>query len=252
MAATVDFPSTFTTTPAEAATQRPSPTSTSIPPAAALAVQTAVPSFSPTITTASICSPLAQYTLDDLKTIQSRGFDRPRPSTDEGHHGLDFAHWRYKDRVTLEGVAVQSVLTGVVAGMEDGSWPYGNMIIIESPADALVELGLGPQEIERGQALYILYAHMAAAPEISLGDPVACGEALGQVGNTGNSGNPHLHIETRWGPPGIRFDGMVYYTTLSTEAERANYSRWRLGNEFAVVDPWPVLNLLAGRPSQQP
>ncbi len=43
---------------------------------------------------------------------------------------------------------------------------------------------------------YFFYAHMAELAEgIELGVPVKAGQALGTLGNTGNSGTPHLHFE---------------------------------------------------------
>ena len=43
---------------------------------------------------------------------------------------------------------------------------------------------------------YFFYAHMAELGEgIELGVPVTAGQVLGTLGNTGNSGTPHLHFE---------------------------------------------------------
>ena len=57
---------------------------------------------------------------------------------------------------------------------------------------------------------------------------------LGEVGATGyNIINPHLHLETRIGPAEGEFsDGMAYYDTRTTEAERSNYELWRTSGEF--------------------
>ncbi len=95
-----------------------------------------------------------------------------------------------------------------------------------------------------GQSLYALYAHLLAPPAFTVGDAVACAQPLGAVGNTGWSGNAHLHFETRVGPGGSAFASMAYYQTTTTEEERANYARWRFEGEFVARDP--ALLLFAG------
>jgi len=43
---------------------------------------------------------------------------------------------------------------------------------------------------------YFFYAHLSAfADGIEVGTEVAAGQVIGYVGNTGNSGTPHLHFE---------------------------------------------------------
>lgn len=42
------------------------------------------------------------------------------------------------------------------------------------------------------------YAHLSTA-SVEVGDVVAAGEQLGEVGSTGNSSGPHLHLEVRLG-----------------------------------------------------
>jgi murein DD-endopeptidase MepM/ murein hydrolase activator NlpD len=42
----------------------------------------------------------------------------------------------------------------------------------------------------------IFYAHLSAlAPEITVGTTVTAGQLVGYVGQTGNAGGPHLHLE---------------------------------------------------------
>lgn len=219
----------FTPSPFLARTPTPTPTLTLTP--------------SPTFLPSPLCSPLDGYTLTELPQIESQPFIAPRPGKDDGHHGVDFAHWQYKDRVTLEGVAVQAVLPGEVAGFSVEKYPYGNMIMVETPFEFLSPEVIAAFQIQSGQSLYLLYAHLQAPSLFQPGESVDCGETIGKVGNSGASGNPHLHLETRVGPAGITFASMEYYKTTSTDEERANYESWRFSGEFILYDPWMLLKV---------
>ena len=186
------------------------------------------------------CAILHGYTFDELPQITSRGFNAPRPGHDDGHHGIDLAHYQHKDRLTIAGVPVQSILAGRVAAAISDSWPYGNMIIVETPAYNWPRIGFDFQPYS-GLSLYHLYAHLQEPPEFINGDEVSCGQVLGAVGNSGWSGNFHLHFESRSGPPGVIFPAMRYYQTSASLAERLNYERWRFGGEFIPFDPYELL-----------
>jgi hypothetical protein len=49
--------------------------------------------------------------------------------------------------------------------------------------------------INHGGGWQTRYLHMIAPPAVSIGQQVAQGQRLGNVGSTGNSGAPHLHFE---------------------------------------------------------
>jgi len=185
-----------------------------------------------------VCSPLAGETIDSLWEIISDPYHPPPPGRDERHHGVDFAYYRRGDRLSIEGVAIQAIMPGIVAAVIDNRLPYGNMIIIETSGDYIPNpinelLGLMP-----GKSVYHLYAHMQSKPGLWVGEWVACGDYLGQVGTTGyNIVEPHLHFETRIGPEGQVFDNMAFYDTRATQAEIDAYLRWRVGGEFQHFDP---------------
>lgn len=225
----------FTPTPPPANTPTPSP----LPLFTAIPLpknsSTPLPAFSP------LCSPLKDYTFAELHEIESQPFEPNRPGKDDGHQGVDFAHWQYKDRTTLEGVEIQAVLPGQVAASIPGKYPYGNMIIIETPREVLSPDVLATYAVQPTQSLYLLYAHMQAPSPFQIGDMIACGQTIGNVGNTGASGNPHLHLETRVGPAGVTFVSMEYYKTTSTDEERANYESWRFLGDFQLFNPWELL-----------
>lgn len=80
------------------------------------------------------------------------------------------------DMVGLEDTTVRAVADGKVehAGWSDS---YGNYI-----------------RIKHGDGKISLYAHLAKM-SVKKGAAVKCGDALGVMGNTGNSHGAHLHLE---------------------------------------------------------
>jgi murein DD-endopeptidase MepM/ murein hydrolase activator NlpD len=234
-----------TPTPAPTATATPSPT----------------PAFSP------VSSPLEGVTLADLTKIVSNPFVLPAPGHDDGHHGTDFAYYRWGERVGMAGLPVHAVFDGQVAGVTENRPPYGNMVIIETswPAIPLAVRRLmasplpptaQPGDIRltcpgfltfptgpSGQpSLYLLYAHMQATPLVHTGEQVTSGEQIGLVGTTGASVNPHLHLETRIGPPGATLPGMAHYIATASRDEMESYCTWRVSGTFAMLDPVSVLS----------
>ena len=221
----------------------PSDTPAPSPTASPVASSTLFIPGTPTPFLLSLCSPLEGYTFEELPGIESQSFIPNRPGKDDGHQGVDFAHWLYKDRVSLEGAAIQSVLPGVVAAAVADKYPYGNMILVETPYGHLSQDIIALFLLQPEQSLYLLYGHMKEPSPFSIGDRITCGETVGAVGNTGASGNPHLHFETRVGPAGVNFESMEYYKTISTPEERANYERWRFLGDFILYNPWDLLRL---------
>jgi murein DD-endopeptidase MepM/ murein hydrolase activator NlpD len=216
---TEDLPSTQVSS--AAATQTPSPTPTS---------------------EVILCSPLGIHPLEELPDIIGDPYDPPRPGREERHHGIDFGYYHYQDRDSMLGEPVQTVLAGKVAVVLTGQYPYGNMVIVESAAGDLPAGLAGEIEIPAGQSLYILYAHLDQPPVVSLGDLVPACQPLGVVGMSGNTDIPHLHLETRWGPPGEIFESMRFYDTRATQAEMDAYVLWRTSGIFQHFNP---LHLLA-------
>lgn len=195
----------------------------------------------PQTATPAVCSPLAGLPLAWLPEIVSQPFSPPRPGRDDGHPGLDLAFYNWRGYSDIQEWPVQAVLAGRVSLVAEDRPPFGNLVLVETPArlapPAVVEgLPLAP-----GQSVYSLYAHLAAPSPLQPGDPIVCGEGLGFVGNTGFSGAAHLHLEIRIGEPGAALPGMGYYDTRTTAEERETYQRWRMSGEFVPIDPLAIL-----------
>lgn len=238
-------------------TPSPQPTSTATP--------TPPPTETP-LPNLQVCSPLESFTLEDLPSIISNPYNPPRPGDDRPHHGVDFSFFRLGDRLSIQGLPVHAALAGTVATVINDRFPYGNTLIIETPLDVIppswIDLipipttaptlafigpltcpGLEPhpawQTSER--SLFLLYSHLHSPPELQPGDRVECGQPIGEVGNTGNSINPHLHLEVRVGPRGARLGSMSHYDNSASETERYYYCVWRISQLFQKIDPGNLL-----------
>jgi len=188
-----------------------------------------------------ICSPLEGHAKNELREIISAPYAPPPPGKEERHHGVDFSYYRRGERLSIQGVGVQSILPGTVRASISGSFPYGNFVIVETQ---FIELSESLQEelgIKQGESLYLLYAHMEEEPIVKLGEDLQACQSIGYVGKSGNAAEPHLHLEARLGIPGQVFTEMAYYSTQTTELERENYVLWRTSGEFRHLDPMLIL-----------
>jgi murein DD-endopeptidase MepM/ murein hydrolase activator NlpD len=90
------------------------------------------------------------------------------------HQGVDF--------VPGLGAPIQAIADGVVREVNPGGGAYGVNVIID-------------HEIN-GEKVTSLYAHMLwGSPAVAAGQTVTVGQYLGDVGSTGASTGPHLHLE---------------------------------------------------------
>ena len=249
------LPMTETPAPTETAQPSPTPSPTAIP-----------PSPTPTDTPFAVCVPLEDETLDSLPLILVNPLVEPYAwGTDFGHPGLDFAYYQRGDRLSIEGIEVYALLSGRVALTLEDHYPYGNAVMIETPLSVLPEslqqtLMAGyetvPEDLEyqyncpdvptptlTGEySLYHLYAHLGSPAPFEEGDEITCGQLLGNVGNSGWSSNPHLHLETRLGPSGLEISTMAHYQSDATEEQLGNYCLWRSSGYYQIVDPYEILN----------
>jgi murein DD-endopeptidase MepM/ murein hydrolase activator NlpD len=222
-------------TPAMTIAATPSATPSQPPAAAQQSTRVAV------TVPAEPCSPLAENSPAELTEIVSAPYNPPPMGSDARHQGVDFSYYRRDARTSILGEGVQAVFAGRVAASISESFPYGNLVIIEIPATALPTELVELLEINEGESLYTLYAHMGAAPLVTRGDAVTACQPLGEVGKSGNAGVPHLHLEMRLGSAGQQFPSMAFYSTQTTQVERDNYVLWRMSGDFRHFDPMSVL-----------
>lgn len=191
-----------------------------------------------------LCSPLEMHPLEELPHIVSDPYNPPPPNKpEERHHGVDFSYWHYGTRDSMLGEPVQAVLGGAVVSVLDDLYPYGNMVMIETRTAELPRNLLARLQIAAGESLFLLYAHLNSTPLVRLGDSVRACQPLGEVGMTGNTDIPHLHLETRLGPAGSVFESMRFYDTRASIEEMDNYVLWRTSGVFRHFDPMELLNL---------
>ena len=249
----------------------PAVTFTPVPSTATMVPQATIPpTIIPTIIPVSlfrVSSPLEDIQLNDLKLIISEPFLQTGLELDDGHHGTDFAFYDFGKLTTIVGLPIHSVLNGKVAGVINKKKPYGNLIIIETRMDTFPQelLNLlsppfqetpypynprlqfctslkGETWTVKPDSVYLLYGHMLEPSPLNVGDIVSSGQTIGKVGNTGMSGNAHLHLEMRWGPGGTEFASMNYYDTAATPEENINYCIWRISGKFSRIDPMVFFN----------
>jgi murein DD-endopeptidase MepM/ murein hydrolase activator NlpD len=215
-----------------------------------------------------ISSPLYGISLQDLPGTVSQDFLAPPTGEDTGHHGVDFAFWSRGDQSSILGLPITSVFPGrVVSAFSDLRPPYGYVTVVETPLSSLPQsflsaiklpemsapigqtdklncpTGFTDQWNTESQSLYLLYAHMNKPPVVTIGQTINAGDQIGEVGNTGASSAPHLHLEMRIGPSNASFESIGHYDPSTTDQERHNYCTWRISGIFQMFNPMTLLTV---------
>lgn len=221
----------------------------------------------PTSVQTEFNSPLEGIKLQELSDIVSNPFYFTGNGQEDGHHGTDFSFYQYKSYEKMENLPVLSIASGRVSSVIYDRPPYGNMVIVETPFSSLpfflrnhlllllpeieipfhTNLSCPDYQLEEESpqsepfSLYILYAHLYSPPEAQIDSHIFSGNPIGNVGNTGSSGNSHLHLEFRIGPSGYSFEEMSHYDNTASQDEIANYCLWRVTGLFYQVDPMKII-----------
>jgi murein DD-endopeptidase MepM/ murein hydrolase activator NlpD len=93
------------------------------------------------------------------------------------HTGVDYAAPTGTEVVACKSGKVLEAKSGVSFGPS-----YGLAVIID-----------------HGDGMRAIYAHLSKI-DVKAGDRVRSGDKIGEVGSTGNSTGPHLHLEVRTSP----------------------------------------------------
>jgi hypothetical protein len=109
----------------------------------------------------------------------------------------------------IYGKPILAVADGTVVGTRDdlqdqvpGALP-ANLPLDEADGNFVV--------LDIGAGLFVNYAHMRpGSVKVKLGDKVRRGDRLGEVGNTGNSQAPHLHLHVMDGASPLASNGLPY------------------------------------------
>jgi len=222
--------------------------------AAGMAPTATLTPVTPTPPPFELCSPLANVARQDLPRIVSDGYTGPPPGSDARHEGTDFVYYHWKDTGPVAGSPVQALLAGRVAAALEGPFPYGSFVIIETPNAWLPDDLKTRLKLPEGVSLYHLYAHLKdGSLQVALDDPVGACQFIGRVGKTGNTAAAHLHLETRYGPPGARFTEMSAFTETATPDEKRSYRLWRVSRTYLHFDPLRLLGYgIPGWPTPEP
>ncbi|MDT0211199.1 peptidoglycan DD-metalloendopeptidase family protein [Curtobacterium sp. BRD11] len=103
------------------------------------------------------------------------------------HMGVDFAPG--------EGTPIRSVAAGTVIKVQAHDGGFGNDVWVQHDVD--------------GKQFVSVYGHMKDGTfKVVTGQEVAVGDELGEVGSTGNSTGPHLHLEIHVG--GVPVDPLTW------------------------------------------
>ena len=110
---------------------------------------------------------------------------------------------------TIFGKPVLAVADGVVVSVSDGlpeqtpgKYPT-NISLDDADGNSVV--------LDLGELRYAMYGHLQPGSiKVHRGDKVKAGQAIGLVGNTGNSVAPHLHFQVMDRPSSLAANGLPY------------------------------------------
>ncbi len=103
---------------------------------------------------------------------------------------------------------------------------YGNVVVIEYSYWVLPIRVRRMLALEQDQSLFMLYAHLKEPSILNPGDMVEPAATIGNVGATGNSSGPHLHLEVRIAESGSLAPGEMCTSFSCYDLQRASSRRY--------------------------
>ena len=121
------------------------------------------------------------------------------------------------------GDEVLSATAGTVVGVQDGL-PDGP-VDWELPPREAGDAGGNHVVVKVRPGVYAFYAHLIpGSAMVKVGRRVGVGDALGLLGNSGNSNAPHLHFQLMDGPSPLGSEGIPYtFSSFTAEGRLGNF-----------------------------
>lgn len=137
----------------------------------------------------------AQTFAIDWVRVDEKGFSVSDTKTCEGNACYDQPIYAVADGVVVGcNTRFPNQVPFKPAGKDRMSWAGGNSVVIK---------------MDNGY--YAFYAHMKpGSTRVKAGDKVTRGQEIGNVGNSGNSTGPHLHMHVTRNPGILQADGVPY------------------------------------------
>ncbi len=145
----------------------------------------------------------------DIPVELSANFGELRPN--HFHAGLDF---KTQQRT---GLKIHSVADGYISSILVSPWGYGKAIFVTHPSIGITTVyghleAFAPHLAERVAHKQHSTESFSVTLEFGADEfPLKKGDIIGYSGNSGSSGGPHLHMETRDAVTGDAIDPMPYY-----------------------------------------
>jgi hypothetical protein len=141
-----------------------------------------------------------------------------------GDNGDSYSGDQYKNSSYYAyNVPILAVADGKVTAVSDGlpeniphkSKPVGEQTLVTMPGNNVIE--------DIGDGLYAGYAHLIPGTiTVKAGDQVHRGQVLGRLGNSGNSTEPHLHLQVCNAPSFLICEG------VPMEFQRMSLTKYRI------------------------
>jgi len=127
------------------------------------------------------------------------------PGCYDEHDGSDYLLDGDWEQMDAGSAAIVAAADGLVVDTEDGHYDrcHGDVSTFESSCDGhsgIANYVVVEHDTPYGPVTTRYWHMMTDSVAVAVGDRVDCGDALGLVGSSGNSSQPHLHFE-------VDFDG---------------------------------------------